>query len=215
MKKKLLINQLISAICIIVIILGIIVVATKGFEKSLDYAKVNRIELYLENGYNKEEITQIAKDTFGEKKFQIYDVDKFNQVVAIDLRESYSEEEIEVLKTSVAEKLSIDSEDITIYEINVPTVIIRDIVKPYLQPMIITTVLIVIYIILRNIKSVENIMNKTIKMLSAILLTEGVYFSLIAILGLPINKLTMPIAIVIYLLSIVINIIIDNKDSKK
>ena len=58
-------------------------------------------------------------------------------------------------------------------------------------------------------------MNKTIKMLSAILLTEGVYFSLIAILGLPINKLTMPIAIVIYLLSIVINIIIDNKDSKK
>ena len=79
MKKKLLINQLISAICIIVIILGIIVVATKGFEKSLDYAKVNRIELYLENGYNKEEITQIAKDTFGEKKFQIYDVDKFNR----------------------------------------------------------------------------------------------------------------------------------------
>ncbi len=211
MKKKLSISGVISILCIIIIIIGIAFVATKGFEKSLDYAKVNRIELYLKDGYNKDEINEVVKNIFTDKEYKLYDVDKFNQTIAIDLKDKYSDEELENLKNSVAEKLNVNSEDITVYEINVPTVTIKDIVKPYLQPMIITTVLIIVYIIIRNFKSVEDIMNKSIKMLLAILLTEGVYFSLIAILGLPISNLTMPVAIVLYLLSIVINIVVDKK----
>lgn len=212
MKKKSSINQLICIISIIVIIVGVIVLLTRGFEKSLDYARVNRIEIYLENGYNKEEITQIVNEIFIEKEFKIYDVDKFNQTIAIDLRESYSDEQLESLKTAIAEKNGIDEEEITVYENKIPAVTVRDIVKPYLQPMITTTMLIVIYIILRNIKSVEKIMNKIIKMILTILLTEGVYFSLILIIGIPISKLTMPIAIIIYILSIIINSILDNKN---
>ena len=212
MKKKLSINQLICIISIIVIIVGVIVLLTRGFEKSLDYARVNRIEIYLENGYNKEEITQIVNEIFIEKEFKIHDVDKFNQTIAIDLRESYSEEELESLKTAIAEKNGIDKEELTIYENKIPAVTVRDIVKPYLQPMIIATMLIVIYIILRNIKSVEKIMSKIIRMILTILLAEGVYFSLILIIGIPISKLTMPIAIIIYMLSVIINSILDNKN---
>ena len=212
MKKKLSINQLICIISIIVIIVGVIVLLTRGFEKSLDYARVNRIEIYLENGYSKEEITQIVNEIFIEKEFKIYDVDKFNQTIAIDLRESYSEEELESLKTAIAEKNGIDKEELTIYENKIPAVTVRDIVKPYLQPMIIATMLIVIYIILRNIKSVEKIMSKIIRMILTILLAEGVYFSLILIIGIPISKLTMPIAIIIYMLSVIINSILDNKN---
>ena len=78
MKKKS--NKIVLIILILLIISGIIILGVKGFNKSPEYMAGTKIEVYIEKGYNKDDIVNIAKECFTNK--DIYFEDAFNWMMS-------------------------------------------------------------------------------------------------------------------------------------
>ena len=95
--------------------------------------------------------------------------------------------------SKINEKYSLELElsDITVeYNSNVK---IRDMVRPYIVPMLIATALIVVYYSIR-FRGVKEILDLLIKLIFA----EGILFSIYAITLIPIDALTMPIGMLVF-----------------
>lgn len=209
--KKITENKKILIIAILIIIVaGIIFLAVKGFNKGIIYDSATRIECYIPSGYEKADIENITNETFSNKNVTVQDIEKLNQIVSIKIKD-YSEEELENFKTKISEKYGIDKEKLEIYEIKIPTTRISTIVKPYVLPVSIVTVLSLVYIALRNIKSKEAV-KKVIKVALTLVLVAGIYFSILVIAQIPINEYTMPIALMLYVLTLLIEVIKLNKE---
>ena len=209
--KKITENKKILIIAILIIIVaGIIFLAVKGFNKSIIYDSATRIECYIPSGYEKADIENITNETFSNKNVTVQDIEKLNQIVSIKIKD-YSEEELENFKTKISEKYGIDKDKLEIYEIKIPTTRISTIVKPYVLPVSIVTVLSLVYIALRNIKSKEAV-KKIIKVALTLVLVAGIYFSILVIAQIPINEYTMPIALMLYVLTLLIEVIKLNKE---
>ena len=208
--KKITENKKILIIAILIIIVaGIIFLAVKGFNKGIIYDSATRIECYIPSGYEKADIENITNETFSNKNVTVQDIEKLNQIVSIKIKD-YSEEELENFKTKISEKYGIDKDKLEIYEIKIPTTRISTIVKPYVLPVSIVTVLSLVYIALRNIKSKEAV-KKVIKVALTLVLVAGIYFSILVIAQIPINEYTMPIALMLYVLTLLIEVIKLNK----
>lgn len=209
--KKITENKKILIIAILIIIVaGIIFLAVKGFNKGIIYDSATRIECYIPSGYEKADIENITNETFSNKNVTVQDIEKLNQMVSIKIKD-YSEEELENFKTKISEKYGIDKDKLEIYEIKIPTTRISTIVKPYVLPVGIVTVLSLVYIALRNIKSKEAV-KKVIKVALTLVLVAGIYFSILVIAQIPINEYTMPIALMLYVLTLLIEVIKLNKE---
>lgn len=209
--KKITENKKILIIAILIIIVaGIIFLAVKGFNKGIIYDSATRIECYIPSGYEKADIENITNETFSNKNVKVQDIEKLNQIVSIKIKD-YSEEELENFKTKISEKYEIDKDKLEIYEIKIPTTRISTIVKPYVLPVSIVTVLSLVYIALRNIKSKEAV-KKVIKVALTLVLVAGIYFSILVIAQIPINEYTMPIALMLYVLTLLIEVIKLNKE---
>lgn len=209
--KKITENKKILIIAILIIIVaGIIFLAVKGFNKGIIYDSATRIECYIPSGYEKADIENITNETFSNKNVTVQDIEKLNQIVSIKIKD-YSEEELENFKTKISEKYEIDKDKLEIYEIKIPTTRISTIVKPYVLPVSIVTVLSLVYIALRNIKSKETV-KKVIKVALTLVLVAGIYFSILVIAQIPINEYTMPIALILYVLTLLIEVIKLNKE---
>lgn len=209
MNKKF--KKIILVILILLILSGIIILCTIGFKKSTMYAAGTRIETYIPKGYNKQDIYDIAKDSFVNKKFSIEEVEKLNQVVVIKLQ-NYTQDEFNKFKTSIAEKYNIDVDKLEIYEISQPTIRISTEVMPYVLPVLLLTIFSLIYILFRNIKS-ENKWNILLKMIGILAIIQGVYFSLILIFRIPFEIYTMPLSLAIYIITLITYVNYINKNT--
>lgn len=200
-------NKIILIVLAVLIIAGIITMFVTGFEKAYEYQAGTRIEVYIPQGYENQDIINIAKESFNGKKVSFEKVEKLNQIAGIKIKE-YSKEEFENFKAKISEKYDIDEKELEIYEIKVSTTRIRTVVEPYVFPVVLVTVLSLIYVLFRNLKA-ENKWKKLLKIVLALVIVLGVYFSLILILGLPFGEYTMPLAFAIYLISLII--LVNNK----
>ena len=93
-----------------------------------------------------------------------------------------------------------------------PKVKLTSILKPYIMPVAITTIIILIYAFIRymelgSIKTVG-------KYLLAIIIPELVYASILVICRIPINKFVAPIGLLVYAISIVTVTMIKEKQLK-
>jgi len=202
MKKYLNIKTILLAISILIIVAGIVNIFINDFNKSLEYKAGTRIEVYIEKGYEKQEIINIAKETFGNTEILFYEVEKLNQVAGIKVAE-YSKEELESYTDKIAKKYNIEKEEIEYYEISIPETKIITIVKPYILPLLFITTLSLIYIIIKNYKS-NNVVRISLKILGILVITLGLYFSLVSLLKLQFSIYTMPLALAIYTVSMLV-----------
>ena len=203
MKKLLEKNKKALIILIILIILsGIIIVSTIGFKKAPEYTSGTKIEVYIPKGYEKKDIIDIAKKSFNDKKIVFYELEKLNQIACIKVDE-YTEEELTSFKNEISQKYSIEIEKIEVYEVKVPKTQINNLVQPYIIPIIITILLSVIYMIIRNLKT-ENMLKNILNMLLSFIIVEGLYFSVIAIIRIPFGMLTMPFALLLFIITLLI-----------
>lgn len=200
-------NKIILLILTVLIIAGLITMAVTGFEKSSEYESGTRIEVYIPQGYEKQDIINIANESFNGKKLAFEEVEKLKQVAGIKIKE-YSEEELKAFKTKISEKYDIDEKELEVYEIAIPTTRIRTAVEPYVLPIVLVTVLSLIYVLFRNLKS-ENKWKIILKVVSTLAIILGTYFSLILVLQLPFAEYTMPLALGIYIITLII--LVNNK----
>ena len=89
---------------------------------------------------------------------------------------------------------------------NIPHTRGRDILKPYILPFMIATIIVLIYLMVRYYKlSVKRILLEAVITFS---LVQIILFSSMAIIRIPIGRLTIPLVLMAYLLSM---LVITNK----
>jgi len=176
----------------------------KGFNKEQYYSANMKLEVYIENGYDKNTIKEIAKESFGDKEFNLEEIEKLGQVVAIRIKNP-SEEEIETFKNKIMEKYQIEEKEFELYQIDMPTVRIRTFVEPYIFPIILITILSLIFVGIISKKS-KKIIENICKIIIKLIIISGVYFSILLICRLQFGTYTMPIALAIYLLTLLVSV---------
>lgn len=197
MKK---INKLYIIIAIIIII-GTIICKVKGFNIELEYLNRQEINLSISQEVEIQKIKDISKSELNGKKFKVKRVGNFNNAVKIICNEITAEEKNNIInKINEEYKLEIVSDEIEIFKIS--NTKIRDIIKPYILPGIITLIIVVAYFMVMYNK----IEFKKVLLMSLFIpfITELTYYSIIAIARIPFGRVTNSIAIGIYTISILV-----------
>ena len=189
MSKK---SKILCVILVIIFIVAIISTAIRGLNVSMEYAEGTSIVFDLGKQYDKKDIKQIAKEIWPNESIFVQKVEVYDESVLIKVSQ-VNDEQLDNLATKINEKygLELKKENLTIlYNSNNK---IRDIVKPYIIPLIIATALIVVYYSIR-FKGVKEIL----EFLLSLVAVEGIIYSIYALAMLPINIITMPIVMIAY-----------------
>lgn len=198
-------NRLVYVIIAIIIIAGVINTYLNKFNFSLAYDSSVRIDVYIGKDYNTEEIKNIAKEVMGDEEVLIQEVETFNDMVAITVREISDEQ-----KQSILDKINEKYEtEITVDEIsltNIPHYDGKHVLNRYILPMAIAAVAIILYISVRYHKLGAVKMSARTILWSIIV--ELLYVSIISLVRIPVSFYTIPLGIVI---EIILLIILANK----
>ncbi len=204
--------KILLVVILLVIIAGISIIATTGFEFGLEYEKTNQIQLYLETEFNENDIKQITNETIPNKSVLIQKVEVFEDTVNI-IAEQITEEEKNNTITKVNEKygLEITAESVDITDI--PHTRLRDILKPYMLPFAISTLLILVYMGIRYKK--QNVFKVILTSVIVIGVAQLLMFSIIAIARIPVGMFTLSYILVTYMLTVLGLVMKFEKDNKK
>ena len=204
MSKK---SKILIIVLIIIFIIAIVLTGIRGLNVDLNYAEGVSIIFDLDQQFNTDDVKSIAREVWPDGQIIVQKVEVYNESVLIKVS-SVNEEQIESLVTKINEKYSLEltSADITVqYNSNVQ---IRDIISPYVVPLIIATALIVVYYSIR-FRGVKEIVELLVKLIFA----EGIVYSIYAITSLPIDVLTMPIVMIVYA-GVTIYVTVKNEKGK-
>lgn len=188
-----------KAICLIlaiVIIAGIVIMATIGFNIELSIKRNDRVELYLEKDFEISDIKNITNDVFKNEPVVIQKVEVFGDTVGIIAGE-ITDEQKQQLVEKVNEKYSLELSADTIETEKIPNERVLDLISPYIFAFSLASGLILVYMLLKYKKI--GMVNVLIKTIGAIVITQAVLFSAIAITRIPVGRLTIPMVIVVYL----------------
>lgn len=188
-------NKIIYAIACIIIIVGAIVYFTKGFKFDMEYAKKDQIVLSNKTGFDISKVKEFSKEVFESKEFTVQEVEIFKNAVEISAKEITEEEKGKIIEKINGEySLDISADDIKIQSVEQTR--IKDIVKPYILPVIITFALILLYFLIRYRKvGVKKVLLTGIILPIAL---ELEFYSILAICRIPFGNVTTAVAIGIY-----------------
>lgn len=193
-------KKVILIVAILIILAGGVVVYTIGFHVGLDYSASQNIKIYFETSYEDAQIEQIVKDVFGNGSKRIQDIELFHDAVSITVKEA-NEEQINDLKQRVSQIYNIEDIESHVIVNDMPSYRLRDVMKPYILPLAITTVAIFFYLAIRFRKIG---MKKALLLpLGLLIILEAAYISIIAICRIPLGRYMIPIALLIYVATFV------------
>lgn len=188
---------------ILVIIAGVVVVALKGFNVSLLFEQHENIKLVIGKEININDVKDICKDVFKDKKAVVREMEMFNDAVNIDV-ETITDEEKQNLVNKINEKYGTD---FTVETINIKTnanIRLRDIVRPYIVPLVISAIIIVAYMVIRFNKIRPTILLG--KITGVIVFTELVLASIISIARIPVTPVLINVMIALAVFELVLYI---------
>lgn len=208
MKKKILI-----AVMTCIIIVGFAMIGFVGLNFDINYTANKEIDIYLGTQFEISDIRGLVKEVIGNETTVIQKVELYEEIVSIKVKE-ISDEQIEQLLTKINGKynLEIKKDDITIT--NNPNLRGRDLVKPYILPIAISVVLVLVYAGIKfyRVNSIEVIS----KLIGLNIIAQLFYVSVLAITRLPVNRLTIPVSIAIYIaITLAVTINFANKEIVK
>ena len=196
MKQK---NTIILTVLIaIILIVGAIVIATKGLAFELKYQDSQKVELNIGKEFKTEDVKQITNEVFDNQPVKIQAIEVYKDAISITTTE-ISEEQKTNLVNKINEKYETElkPEDITIESI--PHTRGRDIIKPYITPFIIITIIILVYLMIRYYKL--NSLKVLIESIGIIALSQMVLLGIMAITRMPIGEFTIPMVLLVYMIS--------------
>lgn len=199
-------KKVIYAILICLIIAGIVIIATVGLKADIIYSKNVELDIYLGKSFEIKDIQNIVNEVFPKERAIIQEIELFEDTVSITLEDNRTEEElnskIEELNKKINEKYELENEvkDITIT--HNPKIKLSSILMPYVYSLGISLVIILIYVGIRYRKL--GIVKTLITYLLAIGTTEMLLLSVIAITRFPINRLVIPVGLLLFVVVITI-----------
>lgn len=193
-------TKIIALFIAIVIIAGTIVMVTMGLKFDLKYQEAKRIQLSIGKNFEMTDIEKIANETLQNQEIMIQKIEVYEDTVAIlakDITEEQKTQIINKINEKYGTELSADSIEIT----TIAHARGRDMIEPYIKPFIIATVIILVYMAIRYYKlgSIKTMIQTAL----LVVIAQITLLSIMAIVRIPIGRLTIPMVLVIYILSLV------------
>lgn len=193
-------TKIVSALIAIIILVGMIILFTKGLNFDLKYQEAQKVQLYLQKEFEIADIKQITNEVLPNQNVMIQKVEVFEDTVSIVAKEITNEQKTSMVN-KINEKYGLElSADETIIT-NVPHTRGRDIIKHYIVPFSIATAIILIYMAIRYYKL--GLIKTLFKTIAILIVAQATLLSIMAIARIPIGRLTIPLVIAVYLVSLI------------
>ena len=192
-------KKIVYAILICIIIAGIVIIATVGLKADLIYSKNVELDVYVGEVFNRKDIESIVNDVFPNERTIINEIEMFGDMFSVTLADTRSDDElnskVDELVTKINEKYGTElkNEDITIR--HNAKVKLSSIILPYAVTIGISMAIILVYVGIRYRKL--GVVKTILTYIVSILAVEMVYLSILAIIRYPINRIVIPIGLVL------------------
>ena len=192
-------EKILYVVLAIVFIIAIVMTAVLGLRVDLNYAEANTITFTVGKNINIDEIKEIAADVLGSNDILVQQVEMFGDSAIIKTRQDITDENITNLCTKINEKYETELTTDDFATDHILNTKLRSVIEPYIIPIGLSTLLIVAFYAIRY-KGTKNM----IGLIKYLVIVEGLLYSLYAIGRVPVNEMTMPIALALYTLVITI-----------
>lgn len=212
-------------VTLLIIVAGIVMVAVKGFNVELRYTANKKVVLTIEQAIDINKIQEKADEVLGKGKSLVETTGRFKEGIQIISKEITEEQ-----KNSLVEKINalypqesategeepkklLDSSKITIEAVQ--NARIRDFLRPYIIPMVVTTLVILVYYAVRYNKL--GIHKVILKSGLTTVVEQVLLLSLLAIVRFPMGSLTAPLILTVYVISLIYtntNLMKEEKNKK-
>lgn len=193
-------NKIALVITLLIIIAGIAMIVIKGFAFDLKYQDAKRIEIALGGTFSIDDVKSITNEVFGNQTVMLQKVEVFEDAVSITAKDITDEQKQSIIDR-INEKFhtEVKAEDVDI--ITVSHTRARDLLKPYVFPFAMATIVILVYMAIRyhSLASIKVVAQT----LGIVVLMQALLFSVMAIVRIPIGRLTIPLVLLVYLLSLI------------
>ena len=188
-------NKILYIIAILVIIAGIVVWKLKGFNLELQYSTRDQLNLNNNTAINTDEVRQIVSETLGNTGFIIQQIETFGNSVSIVAKDITDEQKSQIIqKFNEKNGTELKTEEIQINSI--PLTRVKDVIRPYVIPGIIITLIILGYFYIRfSGLDKRKIIAKTIIYVIGF---ELLLYSIIAITRIPFGRVAVASGIALY-----------------
>lgn len=191
----------INLIFICILIAGIVVIATMGFNVGLDYRAVNQIAVNVGKEYNVQDVKNIVNQVYKENKVQQVEIYKdLLQVSVYGQTEQENAELIKKLNEFYGTELTVENDVSVTSQTNVH---LKDLIKPYVLPVCISFVAVAIYYM--AIYRKQGPFNVLFSYMQHVIGAGALYVSIVAISRVPINALVIPVGLIVYTVSILVS----------
>ena len=180
MKKK---NVIILAIAMIIVIAGVIVASTIGFNKQLRYQDSQKIDIYVASEVDVDKIKSIANEVLG-KQNMVQTIEIYQDMVTIRAK-SISDEQKDSIVNKIKENYEFEQTAEKTEIKDIPATRIRDMFKKYVLPFVLSFIIILVYMVVRYRQ--KGILNVFAQTMAIPVLCEILLISLIAITRIPVG----------------------------
>lgn len=197
-------KKVIKILLVCLFIAGIIVISTLGFNVGTKYSENTQIGINIGKEFNIKDIKEITDEVFKGQRVLIQQVEMYKDMVQINVKD-VTEQQISDLNSKLNEKFEINNALTDVEVTHNANVKLKSIIKPYIIPMTIISIIVIIYtmIAFRKLGALKVLYNTAM----AIIIPEATLISLYAVARIPVNRLTMIIGIIVYIMSITLNIV--------
>ena len=186
------------AIIALIIIAGIVVVYSWGFNKELRFEQGQRIDIMVDQKVDQEKIKSIAEEVLGMHNM-VQTVEIYEEMVTIKAKSINSTQKDSIVnKIKESYEFEQTAEKTEIY--TVPATRFIDMYKQYIVPFVISIVLVSLYMMIRYYK--KGMLKVLAKTLIIPTVAELLLLSWIAIVRIPVGRFTPVLVLLIYVASI-------------
>ena len=210
-------KKVIYAILTGIILAGIVVIATIGLEVDLAYSKNVELNVYIGKTFDKSDIEDIATEVFDGDSVMVQEIELFEDMVSIKVPDTRSEDElntkVEELNNRINEKYEIEN---TVEDIEIthnPKIRLSSIILPYVAILGISLIIIFIFVGIRykRLGIVRTILRYTL----TIGISELLLLSIIAIIRIPVNRIVIPLGLLLLVMDITVLGFMNEKKLEK
>ena len=155
-------KKIIYGILALIVLVGAVLVVTIGLKLDMKNDANTKIYVYIGKEFDNNDIEQIAKETFETDTAIVQKVEIYNEMALITIKEQNTEninEKIESLNSKINEKYGLENKTEDIVINNETKINMYSVIKPYILPMLISLIVILVYssIIYRKLGILKNI----------------------------------------------------------
>ena len=138
-------------------------------------------------------------------------VELYKDMVQITVKEA-TEEQITTLNDKINEKYKIENQLTDIKVVHIPNVRLRNIIKPYILPLSIVSIITIVFAMIAFRKL--GVLRAAYEMAISIVAPQAILASFYAVTRIPVNRLTTIIAIMIFIISITLPMVKLDKEKE-